>query len=109
MAVKNEATGKPMTDQEILAMIAERDALKAQVAAPRSARPTGFDGAVNVTAERDEKDSHILVLRIDLRKDSGPSSTGKSLTVATTKGNVSTGYVRPDGKTVFAGINFYAK
>jgi hypothetical protein len=46
-----------------------------------------------------------LIMEVDLTKDFGPSSTGKSLTVATSSGNVSV-----PGKDGFkVGLNVYKK
>jgi len=46
-----------------------------------------------------------LIVTIDLTKDLGPSSTGKSLVIATTRGNA----VVPGEQDTFIGVNVYRK
>ena len=46
-----------------------------------------------------------LVIEIDLTKDLGPSSSGKTLIVASTRGNAPV----PDARDTFIGINVYRK
>jgi hypothetical protein len=52
-------------------------------------------------------ENNELVIRIPLEKPK-PSSSGKTLIVASTGGNVQTG-VEVDGKPVFVGLNAYIK
>lgn len=54
-----------------------------------------------------ENDGTVLVARIDLTKNFGPSVSGKSVVVASTQGNVPV----DDGKggLVFVGLNVYKK
>lgn len=47
----------------------------------------------------------ILTIKIDLAKDFGPSSSGKSTIIATTEGNVSI----PGAEDEKIGINLYKK
>lgn len=49
-----------------------------------------------------------LIIRLPLNKTPKPSSTGKSLVVASTGGNVTTA-VQVDGKSVVVGVNAYIK
>lgn len=49
-------------------------------------------------------EGNILTIKIDLTKDFGPSSTGKSITIATTEGN----YAIP-GREEKVGVNVYKK
>ena len=46
---------------------------------------------------------NILTLEIDLKKDQGPSKSGKNILIATTGGNVQI----PGTDSVMAGINIY--
>lgn len=52
-------------------------------------------------------ENNELVIRIPLEKPK-PSSSGKTLIVASTGGNVQTG-VEVDGKPVFLGLNAYIR
>ena len=45
----------------------------------------------------------ILTMKIDISKDFGPSKSGKSITIASTEGNVSL----PDTEDVKIGVNVY--
>ncbi len=47
---------------------------------------------------------NILTITVDLTKTYGPSSTGKTIIVATTEGN----FPLP-GRTEFVGVNVYRK
>lgn len=47
-------------------------------------------------------DGRILTVRVDLTKEFGPSSSGKTIIVATTEGNVSV-----PGSEVTTGLNRY--
>lgn len=51
------------------------------------------------------RDADMLVIRIPIQKAT-PSSTGKTLVVASTRGNQKSG-VQIDGKDVFVGVNAY--
>lgn len=51
------------------------------------------------------EENGVLVIRIP-KCDPTPSASGKSLTVASTRGNVKTDFVI-DGKTVTIGLNAY--
>jgi hypothetical protein len=55
---------------------------------------------VNVKAQIEGKE---LVIRVDLTQDFGPSSSGKSIVVASTRGNVSV----PGHEEVKMGLNVY--
>jgi hypothetical protein len=50
-------------------------------------------------------DGTKLVITVDLAKDFGESKSGKSITIASTKGNVSV----PGGEEVKIGVNVYRK
>ena len=65
----------------------------------------GMSLGENVTGEVDEKG--ILTLRIDLNYVGGRSKSGKSLTVATTGGNVAVPNA-PGNKVIKLGINAYS-
>jgi len=45
----------------------------------------------------------ILTMKVDLAKDFGPSKSGKSITVASTEGNISV----PGAEEVKVGLNVY--
>ena len=47
----------------------------------------------------------VLTLKADLSKEYGPSSSGKTILIASTEGNVSV----PDREEVKVGLNFYKK
>ncbi len=47
----------------------------------------------------------ILTVRIDLKKEFGPSASGKTTIIATTEGNVSV----PEHESIKIGINIYRK
>jgi len=47
-----------------------------------------------------------LIVTIDLNKDGAISSTGKTMSYATTHGNVSTGIMK-DGKPLMVGLNAF--
>jgi hypothetical protein len=55
---------------------------------------------VEMTVEND-----ILTIKIDLSKDYGPSSSGKTTIIASTEGNVSV----PGQDTIKLGLNVYKK
>lgn len=48
---------------------------------------------------------NILTISIDLAKDFGPSASGKSISIASTKGNVEV----PGKKGTIVGLNVYRK
>ena len=48
-------------------------------------------------------DRQILTMKVDLSKDFGPSKSGKSITIATTEGNISV----PGAEDVKIGLNVY--
>ena len=50
-------------------------------------------------------EGNILTLKIDLTKDFGPSSSGKTIIIASTEGNVSV----PDDEEKKIGLNVYKK
>jgi hypothetical protein len=54
---------------------------------------------VEITYEKD-----VMVIRVDLKKNFGPSKSGKTIIVASTEGNVSVGN---DG-TMKLGMNVYS-
>jgi hypothetical protein len=45
------------------------------------------------------------VITVDISKEFGPSKSGKSITIATTEGNVSI----PDNEDIKIGLNIYRK
>lgn len=45
----------------------------------------------------------ILTMKVDISKDFGPSKSGKSITIASTEGNV----ILPDAEDVKIGLNVY--
>lgn len=50
-------------------------------------------------------EGHVLTIKVDLSKDYGPSSSGKSVIIATTEGNVSV----PERDEIKVGLNVYKK
>jgi len=50
-------------------------------------------------------EGNVLTIEVDLSKDFGPSSSGKTVIVATTEGNVSI----PDHEHMKVGLNVYKK
>lgn len=46
-----------------------------------------------------------LVIKVDLTKDFGPSSSGKTVIIASTEGNISI----PDNEEIKIGLNIYKK
>ena len=52
-----------------------------------------------------EVKDNILTMKIDLTKEFGPSSSGKTIIIATTEGNVSI----PDHDDKKVGLNVYRK
>ena len=49
--------------------------------------------------------NNILTIKVDLTKDFGPSSSGKTIIIASTEGNQSA----PDTENVKVGLNVYKK
>ena len=50
-------------------------------------------------------DGNILTIKVDLTKEFGPSSSGKTIIIATTEGNVAI----PDREEAKVGLNVYRK
>jgi hypothetical protein len=50
-------------------------------------------------------EENILTIRVDLGKDFGESKSGKSITIASTEGNVSL----PEHEDIKIGLNIYRK
>ncbi len=50
-------------------------------------------------------EKQILTIQIDLSKEFGPSSSGKTIIIATTEGNISV----PNNEEIKIGINVYKK
>lgn len=50
-------------------------------------------------------DGNILTIVVDLTKDFGPSSSGKTIIIASTEGNASV----PGHEAIKAGLNVYKK
>jgi len=50
-------------------------------------------------------EGNILTIKVDLTKDFGPSSSGKTIIIASTEGNVSI----PDSEEAKVGLNVYKK
>ncbi|EHQ35580.1 hypothetical protein Metlim_1477 [Methanoplanus limicola DSM 2279] len=50
-------------------------------------------------------DGNILTMKIDISKDYGESKSGKSITIASTEGNISL----PDNEDIKIGVNVYRK
>ncbi len=48
-------------------------------------------------------DGNILIMKVDLSKEFGPSKSGKSITIASTEGNISV----PDRDEIKIGLNIY--
>lgn len=55
-----------------------------------------------------DKDRRVLVLEIDMEAQLRPSTSGKTLVVASTRGNQKTD-LEVDGKPVIIGLNAYIK
>ena len=51
------------------------------------------------------REGDILTIVVDLSKEYGPSSTGKTIVVASSKGNREL----PDSPGIFMGLNIYKK
>ncbi len=50
-------------------------------------------------------EGNILTIKVDLSKEFGPSSSGKTIIIATTEGNISI----PDREEAKIGLNVYKK
>ncbi|MBN1431580.1 MAG: hypothetical protein JW931_02285 [Methanomicrobiaceae archaeon] len=50
-------------------------------------------------------DGNILTITVDISKDFGESKSGKSITIASTEGNISI----PDNEEIKIGLNIYKK
>jgi ABC-type molybdate transport system ATPase subunit len=50
-------------------------------------------------------ENNILTIKVDLTKEFGPSSSGKTIIIASTEGNISV----PDKEDVKIGLNVYKK
>ena len=50
-------------------------------------------------------EGNILTIKVDLSKDFGPSSSGKTIIIASTEGNQSV----PDKEAIKVGLNIYKK
>ena len=50
-------------------------------------------------------EENILTIKVDLTKEFGPSSSGKTIIIASTEGNISI----PDKEDVKIGLNIYKK
>jgi len=50
-------------------------------------------------------EGNVLTIKVDLSKSCGPSSSGKTIIIATTEGNVSV----PEHENVKVGLNVYKK
>jgi hypothetical protein len=50
-------------------------------------------------------DGNILIIKVDLTKEFGPSSSGKTIIIASTEGNVAI----PEKEEVKIGLNVYRK
>jgi len=50
-------------------------------------------------------EDNILTIKVDLTKEFGPSSSGKTIIIASTEGNISV----PDQEGIKIGLNVYKK
>ncbi len=48
-------------------------------------------------------DGDILTMKVDISKEFGPSKSGKSITIASTEGNIAV----PDNEEIKIGLNIY--
>ena len=53
-------------------------------------------------------ENNVLIIEIEINKQPVPSATGKTLVVASTRGNISTD-VMVEGKPLIIGLNAYIK
>jgi hypothetical protein len=88
---------------------AHASAVNAEIIAALSASPARKERKP-IEGVDTKLDGSRLTLVVDLAGNLGTSASGKSITVATTRGNVPFAeYRRPDGKTVYVSLNAYAK
>ena len=50
-------------------------------------------------------EDNILIVKVDLTKEFGPSASGKTIIIASTEGNISI----PDKENIKIGLNVYKK
>ncbi|MGA2526116.1 MAG: hypothetical protein ABSF79_05810 [Smithellaceae bacterium] len=50
-------------------------------------------------------ENNILTIKVDLSKEFGPSSSGKTIIIASTEGNISV----PEKESIKIGLNVYKK
>ena len=50
-------------------------------------------------------EDNVLIIKVDLTKDFGPSASGKTIIIASTEGNISI----PDKENIKIGLNVYKK
>ncbi|MBS3918754.1 MAG: hypothetical protein ABSH06_30035 [Thermodesulfobacteriota bacterium] len=50
-------------------------------------------------------EDNILIIKVDLTKEHGPSSSGKTIIIASTEGNISI----PNKEDIKIGLNIYKK
>ena len=50
-------------------------------------------------------EDNILIVKVDLTKEFGPSASGKTIMIASTEGNISI----PDKENIKIGLNIYKK
>jgi hypothetical protein len=50
-------------------------------------------------------EDNILIIKVDLSKEFGPSASGKTIIIASTEGNISI----PDKENIKIGLNVYKK
>ena len=50
-------------------------------------------------------EDNILIIKVDLTKEFGPSASGKTIIIASTEGNISI----PDKENIKIGLNIYKK
>jgi hypothetical protein len=60
------------------------------------------------TRARIEKDGKLLVIEVDIEGPPAPSATGKTLVVASSRGNVATA-ATVQGQPVTVGVNAYIR
>ena len=55
--------------------------------------------------EEMKMEDNILIIKVDLTKEFGPSASGKTIIIASTEGNISI----PDKEKIKIGLNVYKK
>jgi hypothetical protein len=50
-------------------------------------------------------EDNVLIIKVDLTKEFGPSASGKTIIIASTEGNISI----PDKENIKIGLNVYKK